>query len=197
MRTTAVLLTILLMLPSLALGAAPRHAAPLSARQAFALIPTEIFENTRAPLTEDERELLADQGVNAHWSNCRRQPGRPALLLRGRLSRRVPAPVPLRTRSRGGLPHRRRRRRVPFPNCGTSAPKATPRPCRCPRSLPSMTFSGPSATCRGVFPQAAPTACSTVASKCCPPSPPTACPARSTRTTPCITSGTAEPSSKK
>ncbi|WP_294484265.1 hypothetical protein [uncultured Mailhella sp.] len=68
MRTTAVLLTILLMLPSLALGAAPRHAAPLSARQAFALIPTEIFENTCAPLTEDERELLADQGVNAHWS---------------------------------------------------------------------------------------------------------------------------------
>lgn len=70
MRKTAVLLTILLMLPTLCLEtdawALPRQ--PLSARQAFALIPTEIFENTRAPLTEQEKEQLADQGVSARWS---------------------------------------------------------------------------------------------------------------------------------
>ena len=60
MRKTAVLLTILLMLPAFAFGAASRSALPLTARQAFALIPTEIFENTQFPLSDDEKRQLAD-----------------------------------------------------------------------------------------------------------------------------------------
>ena len=69
MSKTVVLLTLLLFLPTLCLGSAAKtpHRQPLSARQAFALIPTEIFENTRAPLSEREKEQLADQGVNARW----------------------------------------------------------------------------------------------------------------------------------
>ena len=68
MRKTAVLLTILLMVPAFAFGAASRSALPLTARQAFALIPTEIFENTQFPLSDDEKRQLADQGVSEHWN---------------------------------------------------------------------------------------------------------------------------------
>lgn len=68
MRKTAVLLTILLMLPTFVFGAASRPAMPLTARQAFALIPTEIFENTRSPLSDEEKDQLADQGVSEHWN---------------------------------------------------------------------------------------------------------------------------------
>ena len=67
MCKTAVLLTILMMLPTLAFGGAGQPRA-LTARQAFALIPTEIFENTRFPLNDEEKDQLADQGVNAHWN---------------------------------------------------------------------------------------------------------------------------------
>ena len=56
MCKTAVLLTILMMLPTLAFGGAGQPRA-LTARQAFALIPTEIFENTRFP-AEDNRDTL-------------------------------------------------------------------------------------------------------------------------------------------
>lgn len=72
MCKTAVILTLLLILPSFgtacAARAMPAHEQTLSARQAFALIPTEIFENTRSPLNEQEKALLADQGVSAHWN---------------------------------------------------------------------------------------------------------------------------------
>ena len=68
MRKTAVLLTILLMLPTIAFGAGSRPSPALTARQAFALIPTEIFENTRFPLSEEEKDQLTEQGVSEHWS---------------------------------------------------------------------------------------------------------------------------------
>lgn len=68
MRKTAVLLTILLMLPTLAFGADAKGPLPLTARQAFALIPTEIFENTRFPISEEEKDQLADQGVSEYWN---------------------------------------------------------------------------------------------------------------------------------
>lgn len=70
MRKTVVILMMLLMLPAFAFESsakAPRRPG-LSARQAFALIPTEIFENTRAPLNEEEKDQLAEQGGNAHWN---------------------------------------------------------------------------------------------------------------------------------
>ena len=185
------------MLPSLALGAAPRHAAPLSARQAFALIPTEIFENTRAPLTEDERELLADQGVNAHWSIAEDSPdalrfssadGFPDVCLRLFRSERG-AVAAFRTEDDDG---------VCISELWYISAKGHAAPLPLPPEPPVDDF----------FPaRARPAGASFLklhllrvrqwASKCCPPSPPTACPARSTRTTPCITSGTAEPSSKK
>lgn len=69
MRKTAVILAILLMLPVLAPDSFAKARRPmLSARQAFALIPTEIFENTRAPLNEEEKDQLASQGVSARWT---------------------------------------------------------------------------------------------------------------------------------
>ena len=58
----------LLMLPVLVFDAEAQPSRPLTARQAFALIPTEIFENTREPLNEEAKEQLADQGVSEHWS---------------------------------------------------------------------------------------------------------------------------------
>ncbi|WP_295639891.1 hypothetical protein [uncultured Mailhella sp.] len=68
MCKTAVILAILLMLPALGYDAEARPSRPLTARQAFALIPTEIFDNTRAPLSESDKDQLADQGVTEHWS---------------------------------------------------------------------------------------------------------------------------------
>ncbi len=68
MCKTAVILAMLLMLPVLGSDAEARYSRPLTARQAFALIPTEIFENTREPLSEEAKEQLADQGVSEHWS---------------------------------------------------------------------------------------------------------------------------------
>lgn len=68
MLKTAVILAMLLTLPALASEAGARPSRTLTARQAFALIPTEIFDNTREPLSENDREQLADQGVSEHWS---------------------------------------------------------------------------------------------------------------------------------
>ena len=68
MLKTAVILAMLLTLPALCSEAWARPARPLTARQAFALIPTEIFDNTREPLSEADRAQLADQGVTEHWS---------------------------------------------------------------------------------------------------------------------------------
>ena len=68
MLKTAVILAMLLTLPALCSEAWARLARPLTARQAFALIPTEIFDNTREPLSEADRAQLADQGVTEHWS---------------------------------------------------------------------------------------------------------------------------------
>ena len=72
MRHTAVILLMLLLtsLQGVFFGpqAQARQPGLLSARQAFALIPTEIFENTSLPLSDEEKFHLADQGVSAHWS---------------------------------------------------------------------------------------------------------------------------------
>lgn len=73
MRNTAFLLLLLMLMMPMqivvpAAGASASHGGPLSARQAFALIPTEIFENTSLPLGDEEKLQLAEQGVSAHWS---------------------------------------------------------------------------------------------------------------------------------
>ena len=41
---------------------------PLSARQAFSLIPTEIFDTTEHPLDEEDKEKLAEYGTAAFWT---------------------------------------------------------------------------------------------------------------------------------
>lgn len=77
MCKTVVILTLLLLMPLYGASAeSPDHGRLLTARQAFALIPTEIFENTRSPLSEREKELLADQGVSSHWSIVEDEPDR-------------------------------------------------------------------------------------------------------------------------
>ncbi len=72
MRHTVVILLMLLLTPLQGVffeaQALARQSGLLSARQAFALIPTEIFENTSLPLSDEEKFYLADQGVSAHWS---------------------------------------------------------------------------------------------------------------------------------
>lgn len=71
MRHTAAILLMLLILLQGAFSearASAQQSGRLSARQAFALIPTEIFENTSLPLSDEEKIHLAEQGVSAHWS---------------------------------------------------------------------------------------------------------------------------------
>ena len=68
-KKTAVILMLMLMMP---LFSAETHAGEkggkvLNARQAFALIPTEIFDNTRFPMDEEEKELLAAEGISPQW----------------------------------------------------------------------------------------------------------------------------------
>ncbi len=78
MRHTAVILLLLLLTPLqgafCGAFASVRQAGLLSARQAFALIPTEIFENTSLPLSDGEKIQLAEQGVSAHWSLAEDEP---------------------------------------------------------------------------------------------------------------------------
>lgn len=71
MCKTVVILTMLLLMPLCGADASAKvtnHDRVLTARQAFSLIPTEIFENTRFPLNEEEKRLLAEQGMSSHWS---------------------------------------------------------------------------------------------------------------------------------
>ena len=71
MCKTVVILTMLLLVPlcgTEAFAQITDQARVLTARQAFSLIPTEIFENTRFPLSEKEKSQLAEQGMNSHWS---------------------------------------------------------------------------------------------------------------------------------
>lgn len=71
MCKTVVILTMLLLVPLCGTEASAdvaNHDRVLTARQAFSLIPTEIFENTRFPLSEEEKRQLAEQGVSSHWS---------------------------------------------------------------------------------------------------------------------------------
>ena len=68
-KKTAVILMLMLMMP---LFSAETHAGEkggkvLNARQTFALIPTEIFDNTRFPMDEEEKELLAAEGISPQW----------------------------------------------------------------------------------------------------------------------------------
>ena len=60
-KKTAVILICMLMMPLFganAFAGAAKGGRELSARQAFALIPTEIFENTHSPLSEEEKDQL-------------------------------------------------------------------------------------------------------------------------------------------
>ncbi|WP_294555720.1 hypothetical protein [uncultured Mailhella sp.] len=69
-KKTAVILICMLMMPLFganAFAGAAKGGRELSARQAFALIPTEIFENTHSPLSEEEKDQLAEQGISAQW----------------------------------------------------------------------------------------------------------------------------------
>ncbi|HJD98099.1 hypothetical protein [Mailhella massiliensis] len=69
-KKTAVIVTLMLLMPlfcaKISAGEAKEGKA-LNARQAFALIPTEIFENTHSSLNDEEKEQLAAQGISAHW----------------------------------------------------------------------------------------------------------------------------------
>ncbi len=69
MRTSIFLLMIMLLSGSAfcARTTSARSSFP-DARQAFSLIPTEIFENTRFPVSEEEKDRLARQGTTDHWT---------------------------------------------------------------------------------------------------------------------------------
>ena len=70
-KKTAVIVTLMLLMPlfcaKISAGEAKEGKA-LNARQAFALIPTEIFENTHSPLSEEEKDQLAEQGITCDAS---------------------------------------------------------------------------------------------------------------------------------
>ena len=69
-KKTAVILTLLLLTPLFgtnAFAGGAKCGRELNARQAFALIPTEIFENTHSALNEEEKEKLAVRGISAQW----------------------------------------------------------------------------------------------------------------------------------
>lgn len=77
MCKTVVILAMMLLMPlygTEACAKRPVHDRVLTARQAFALIPTEIFENTGFPLSEEEKVHLAEQGLSFHWSITEDEP---------------------------------------------------------------------------------------------------------------------------